>query len=121
MPHLTRHYSVSRYPFSMNTSFGFDLATNLITGPGGTLPVASSDQLAHRFLMLLEGECLGENIAAVAQRYDLSRQRYYQLRQDYQDGGVAALTPEKTGPKTNYRRTDQLVRQVLRYRFLDPE
>ena len=64
---------------------------------------------------------LEENIAAVAQRYDLSRQRYYQLRQDYQEGGVVALAPEKTGPKTNYRRTDQLVRQILRYRYLDPE
>jgi transposase-like protein len=57
--------------------------------------------MARRFLMLLEGECLEENIAAVAERYDLSRQRYYQLRQDYQDGGLAALAPEKTGPKTN--------------------
>jgi transposase len=105
----------------VSTSFSFDLATHLVTGPAGTLPVAPSDQLARRFLMLLEGECLEENIAAVAQRYELSRQRYYQLRQDYQDGGVAALAPEKTGPKTNYRRTDQLVRQILRHRFLDPE
>jgi len=105
----------------VSTSFGFDLATNLVTGPAGALPVASSDQLARRFLMLMEGECLQENIAAVAQRYDLSRQRYYQLLQDYQKGGVAALAPEKTGPKTNYRRTDQLVRQILRYRYLDPQ
>jgi len=105
----------------VSTSFGFDLATHLVTGPAGTLPVAPSDPLARRFLMLLEGECLEENIAAVAQRYDLCRQRYYQLRQDYLQGGVAALAPEKTGPKTNYRRTDQLVRQILRYRFLDPE
>ena len=105
----------------MSTSFGFDLATHLVSGPAGTLPVAPADQLARRFLMLLEGECLEGNIAAVAQRYDLSRQRYYQLRQDYQEGGLAALAPEKTGPKTNYRRTGPLVRQILRYRFLDPE
>jgi transposase len=105
----------------VSTSFQFDPAAHQVTGPVGTLPVAPSDQLARRFLMLLEGECLEENIAAIAQRYGLSRQRYYQLRQDYQEGGAAALTPEKTGPKTNYRRTDQLVRQILRYRYLDPD
>jgi transposase len=105
----------------VNSSFSFDPAADLVTGPAGTLSVAPSDQMARRFLMLVEGECLKKNIAAVVERYDLSRQRYYQLRQDYQEGGVAALAPEKTGPKTNYRRPDQLVRQILRYRYLDPE
>ena len=51
----------------------------------------------------------------------LSRQRYYQLLDLFTAGGLAALTPQKTGPKSNYRRTDQVVRQVLRYRFLDPD
>jgi hypothetical protein len=99
----------------------FDPATAQLIGPAGTLPIAASDEQARRFLMLMEGECLEENVIAVAQRYGLSRQRYYQLRQDYLSGGVAALEPDKSGPKTNYRRTDQLVRQILRYRFLDPE
>src|SRR5258708_28397144 len=102
----------------MSDTLKVDLKTHQVIGPAGSLPVASSDQQAHRFLMLLEGECLEENIAAVAQRYGLSRQRYYQLRQDFQEGGVAALQPEKTGPKTNYHRTDQLVRQIFRYRYL---
>lgn len=105
----------------MSNALQFDPATAQLVGPFGTLPIAASDEQARRFLMLVEGECLEENIAAVAQRYGLSRQRYYQLRQDYLSGGVAALEPDKTGPKTNYRRTDQLVRQILRYRFLDPE
>jgi len=69
--------------------------------------------------MLLEGQCLDDNITAVAQRFGLSRQRYYQLLDAYMAEGLGALKPQKTGPKSNYRRTDQAVRQILRYLFLD--
>jgi hypothetical protein len=36
-------------------------------------------------------------------------------------GGVAALAPGKTGPKRDYRRSDEVVRRVIRHRFLDPD
>ena len=32
-----------------------------------------------------------------------------------------ALKSAKRGPKTNYRRTEQVVRQIIRHRFLDPD
>jgi transposase len=105
----------------MSDTLKVDLKTHQIIGPAGALPVAVSDQQAHRFLMLLEGECLERNISAIAQQYGLSRPRYYQLLEDYKAGGLPALEPQKTGPKSNYRRTDQAVRQVLRHRFLDPD
>jgi|SRR5688572_11927617 transposase len=99
----------------------FDPKTDQVVGSAGSLPVAAADQQARRFLMLLEGECLENNITAVAQHYGFSRPRYYQLLQRYKAGGLLALEPQKTGPKSNYRRSDQTVRQVLRYRFLDPD
>jgi hypothetical protein len=34
---------------------------------------------------------------------------------------LPALLPRKTGPQSPYRRTEQAVRQVLRYLFLDSE
>jgi len=105
----------------MNTALEFHPLTNQLTGPVGSLPIAPSDQLAHRFLMLVEGECLEDQIASIAQKYGVCRQRYYQLRAAYKAGGLRALEPQKTGPKSNYRRTDQVERQVLRYRFLDPD
>jgi hypothetical protein len=71
--------------------------------------------------MLLEGQCLEQNIAVVAEKYGYCRQRYYQLLDAFQQGGIPALQPKKTGPKSNYRRTDEAVRQVLRHLFLDPE
>ena len=35
--------------------------------------------------------------------------------------GAQALQSQKRGPKTHYRRTAELERQVIRHRFLDPE
>jgi hypothetical protein len=103
------------------TTLQFDPKTHGLIGPAGTLPVPASDLQAQRFLMLVEGECLEDNIGAIAQKYGYCRQRYYQLLDDYKERGLAGLVPQKTGPKSNYRRTDQVVRQVLRYVFLDPD
>jgi hypothetical protein len=105
----------------MFNSLRFNAKTHQLIGPIGSLPVGAADQMAHRFLMLLEGECLEDNVAQLAQKYGLSRQRYYQLLEAYKLGGLPALEPQKTGPKSNYRRTDLVVRQVLRHCFLDPE
>ena len=109
------------YLIPMNTPLSFDPVRQLVRGPAGSLPVAPDDAQAQRFLMLLEGQCLHEPIAAVAAKYGYCRQRYHQLHAAYLQGGLPALLPRKTGPKAPSRRTDTLVRQVLRYRFLDPD
>lgn len=105
----------------MNTPLQFDPTAHQLTGSAGSLPIEPTDELARRFLMLVEGQCLAANITTLAQKYGYCRQRYYQILAAYQRGGLPALQPQKTGPKSAYRRTDQAVRQVLRYRFLDPE
>jgi hypothetical protein len=105
----------------MNTPLNFNPIACQVAGPAGSLPVSAKDQLARRFLMLVEGECLEDDIVQLTRKYGFCRQRYYQLLDDYKHGGLLALEPRKTGPKSNYRRTDQAVRQVLRYLFLDPD
>ena len=105
----------------MNVTLLFDPVTHQLTGPAGSLPIADSDEMARRFLMLQEGQCLDTHISAVAQKYGYCRQRYYQILDAFQEGGLLALQPRKTGPKSNYRRTDEIVRQVIRHRFLDPD
>ena len=105
----------------MNATFQFRPETHDVAGPAGALSIAPKDELARRFLMLLEGQCLQDNIVTLAQKYGYCRQRYYQLLNAFKSGGLLALQPQKTGPKTNYRRTEQAIRQVLRYRFLDTE
>lgn len=105
----------------MNSNLQFDPQRHQLTGPAGSLPVAAADQLARRFLMLMEGQCLEPNITATAKKYGYCRQRYYQVLDAFTAGGLAALQPQKSGPKSNYRRTDTVVRQVLRHCFLDPD
>jgi hypothetical protein len=105
----------------MNAILQFDPKAHQLTGPAGSLAVPATDEQARRFLMLVEGECLQAQVTETAQKYGFCRQRYYQMLADYRQGGLPALLPRKTGPKSPYRRTDQVVRQILRYRFLDPD
>jgi hypothetical protein len=92
-----------------------------IVGPGGSLPVRPEDETARKFLMIIEGECLGLGPGAAARKYGYTRQRYHQLRALYRGKGLAALHSDKRGPKGATRRTDESVRQVIRHRFLDPK
>jgi len=99
----------------------FDVKRHTLTGPGGSLEVRAEDEIARKLLMLIEGECEGLGPLRAAQKYGYSKQRYFQLRAAYGERGTAALESEQRGPKRNYRRTDEVVRQVIRHRFLDPE
>jgi hypothetical protein len=99
----------------------FNRKDNVLVGTGGKLAVLQDDEVARKFLMLIEGECEGLGPIQAAQKFGYSKQRYFQLRENYLEGGAAALGNLKRGPKTNYRRTSDIVRQIIRYRFLDPQ
>ncbi len=101
--------------------WSFDKDRSQIVGPGGRLDVRDDDEVARKLAMLIEGECGTESRNRVAARHGYSRQRYYQSRQAFLAGGAAALHNAKRGPKRRYRRTSEVVRQVIRYRFLDPD
>jgi hypothetical protein len=99
----------------------FDLQLQQFVGPNGTLRVLHDDEITRKLAMLLEGECQELGPLRAAQKFGFSKQRYFQLRQAFADRGALALQSHKRGPKRNYRRTDEVVRQVIRHRFLDPE
>lgn len=90
-------------------------------GPYGALTVDPADTVAKRLAMLIEGQCIGLGPEQAAKKYGLSRARYFQLQKAYRQGGTAALQPKKKGPKTKSVRTEPVIKQILRYRFLDPE
>jgi hypothetical protein len=92
-----------------------------IKGPAGNLPVNYDDKLTRQLAMLFEGKCLGLGPTKAAQKYGYSKQRYFQLLNGFIKDGSKALIPKKTGPKTNYVRTDNVVNQIIRHRFLDPD
>jgi transposase len=99
----------------------FDMQHNQLLGPDGSLAVAPDDEVSCKLAMLIAGECLGLGPVAAAKAFGYSKQRYFQLRGSFAERGAAALANRKTGPKGNYRRTDEAVRQAVRHRFLDPE
>jgi len=90
-------------------------------GPHGALPLKENDEITLKLGMLFEGECEGIGPTKAAEKFGYTRQRYHQLLQQFKQGGAEALKRKKTGPKGNYRRTDEVVRQIIRYRFLDPK
>jgi transposase len=99
----------------------FDLPARRIIGPAGELPVLPDDLVVSRFAMLIEGQCEGLGATKAADKLGLSKQRYFQLLKLFREHGSAGLRGHKPGPKHNYVRTDEVERQVIRHRFLDPD
>jgi len=99
----------------------YDGQAKAIVGDRGSLAVPDDDEVSRKLAMLIEGECEGLGPTKAAQKYGFTKQRYFQIRHAYEQGGAQSLLSKSRGPKRNYRRTGELVRQVIRYRFLDPE
>ena len=99
----------------------FDLNQQQLVGNSGSLTVPEHDEITRKLSMLIEGECDGAGPNRAAAKFGFSKQRYFQLRTAFLEQGALALLSHKRGPKTNYRRTAEVVRQVIRHRFLDPE
>jgi transposase len=99
----------------------YQFADRRVVGPAGELLIPDGDEITPRLLMLIEGQCEGLGPMLAAQKYGLSRQRYYQVQKQFQENGIRALFSQKRGPKSNSVRTDEVERQVIRHRFLDPD
>ena len=99
----------------------FNLKSRVLVGPKGRLSVPSDDEITRKLCMLIEGQCEGLGPTRAARKFGFSKQRYFQLRAAFAELGAAALQSHKRGPRSHYRRTAEVVRQVIRHRFLDPE
>jgi len=92
-----------------------------LEGPAGILQISASDKLSLKLAMIFEGTCLSKHPSKVAAKYGYSKQRFYQILNSFNQGGSDAIMDRKKGPKQNYVRTESLVNQILRYKFLDPD
>lgn len=99
----------------------FDLKNHALVGSTGRLEVPVEDEITRKLVMLIEGECEGLGPLQAAEKFGYSKQRYFQLRAAFGRQGALALCSRKRGPKTHYRRTSEVIRQVIRHRFLDPD
>ena len=98
----------------------YDPKTQRLVGSLGSLPVSTEDEVTKKLAMLIEGQCEGLGPSHAAEKFGYTKQRYFQLLHAFRERGSVALCSKQRGPKRNYRRTDELVRQVIRHRFLDP-
>ncbi len=98
-----------------------DCRTQALVGQAGSLPIREDDEITRKLAMLIEGECEGLGPLKAAEKFGFSKQRYFQIRKAFGEHGSQSLKSKPRGPKTNYRRTGELVRQVIRHRFLDPD
>jgi len=92
-----------------------------LLGPKGSIRITSNDEITMKIAMLFEGECEGLGASKAAEKFGYTRQRYHQLLQQFKSQGAEALRSKKRGPQGNYRRTGEVERQIIRYRFLDPQ
>ena len=99
----------------------FDLQKQQLVGSQGSLSVDPQDEVTRKLAMLIEGECEGLGPVQAAKKFGYTRQRYFQRRAAFLEQGATALADKPRGPKRNYRRTSEVVRQVIRHRFLDAD
>ncbi len=99
----------------------FDHDQRILVGPIGSLPVPKDDDITQKLAMLIEGECGTLGPRQAAETFGFSKPRYYQIRKAFRLHGSKALVSKQRGPKRQYRRTQEVTRQVIRHRFLDPD
>ena len=62
-----------------------------------------------------------QSVEEAAKKLGIGRSRYFQILRAYREKGAIGLQNTKRGPKSNYRRSDVVVKQIIRHRFLDPD
>ena len=98
----------------------FDSSAKLV-GHSGSILLPDEDEITHKLAMLFEGQCEGLGPTRAARKFGYTKQRYFQLLEQFEAQGALALQSKARGPKTNYRRTEEMVRLIIRHRFLDPD
>jgi transposase len=98
----------------------FDSSAKLV-GPSGSILLPDDDKITRKLAMLFEGQCEGLGPTQAARKFGYTKQRYFQLLEQFETQGALALQSKVRGPKANYRRTEEMVRQIIRHRFLDPD
>lgn len=84
------------------------------------LNIKDDDVATNKLLMLIEGT-YGIGVKESIAKYGYTEQRYYQLLRVFKKEGVTALSNKKTGPHQSSIRTPNIVHQIIRLRFLNPE
>ena len=94
---------------------------HFLSGPAGKLQIPNDDEITLKLAMIYEGECTDLGPLAAARKFGYSKPRYFQLRHLLTDQGATALQSQPRGTQIQLPPHDEIVRQVIRHRFLDPD
>jgi hypothetical protein len=97
-----------------------DTASKLPNLDLAKLNIKEDDRTANKLFMLVEGT-YGIGVQRSAKKYGYTEQRYYQLKKEFMEHGSGALADKKRGPKGNRVRVQDVEKQIIRLRFLDPK
>jgi transposase len=86
---------------------------------GNDFVIDPNDSLAMKMAMLIEGHCT-IGVKAACLKFGYTEQRFYQLKKQYEQEGAIALVDKKRGSDAKPVRTEVVVNQIIRLRFLDP-
>jgi len=87
-----------------------------------SLVITENDPIAWKLSMLIEAASnKDEKIEDLARRYGYTREHFYVIKRAYEEKGSQGLMDKSRGPKTNFKRTKEMEKQIIRHRFLDPE
>ena len=84
------------------------------------LNLQPTDTLTQKLLMLVEG-IYGLGVKHSIKKYDYTEQRYYQLYNSFKEFGSDGLLDKKRGPHNKSKRTEIVIQQIIRLKFLDPQ
>jgi len=84
--------------------------------------VVPEDPIAWKLMMLYEAASKKNiRVEDIAKKYGYTREHFYVIKKAYEAEGSRGLADTPKGPKSNYRRTKEVEKQIIRHRFLDPE
>jgi transposase len=86
------------------------------------LLISPKDTIAWKIFMLFEAATnAGVTIEDISKKYGYTREHFYVVKKAFEEKGSIGLMDRPQGPKTNYKRTNEIKKQIIRHRFLDPE
>jgi transposase len=79
------------------------------------------DQLQVKYEMLRQVDIDKQPVSQAAQAFGFSRPSFYQAQAAFQEAGFASLLPQKRGPRSGHKLTDELMQFVMQLRAAEPE
>ena len=79
------------------------------------------DVVQVKYEMLRRVRVEGTPVSHAAQAFGLSRVSYYKAKETFDAGGIAALVPEKPGPRSAHKMSAEVMQFVEETRMEDPK